>query len=84
LLPLVEFQVGKLIARRSPGQELAVCVSLLAVQAVLGGVVDAAFTGRMDPVMFVRSVFSWSTPAVLVYIALFAGAARVRRRRIAG
>jgi hypothetical protein len=39
LLTLIEFQVGKLIARRSPGQELAVCVALTATWSVLDGLI---------------------------------------------
>jgi hypothetical protein len=75
LLVLMEFLAGTWIARWSRGLEIAVCLAVVAGEAVFGGVIDMVFVGTLT---------SWSTAAFVAQIALFSGAVLERRRRIAG
>jgi hypothetical protein len=87
---IAQFQVGRVLARRSPGRELAPCMAttLLAVTVPLlvvmlsGG--RAAFpTGQLirDAVYGPSPVLSFLS-LIPPLIALLAGAARVRRQRL--
>ena len=70
---LVPFQQGRWLARRSPGQELAPCLALAIVTAVLTVMTAGYFrTGAWEAVLSVT----------LGPIPIFAGAVWVRRKRL--
>jgi hypothetical protein len=75
----IEFHVGKLIARRSPGQEIAVGLLAILIGEFLGGVIEMILSGRVDLRVFSHG----SSPAPLAYLVLLAGVVLERRRRIA-
>jgi hypothetical protein len=78
MIMLVQFQAGRVVARRSPGQELAPCV-VLTLLATAVDVVSAWFGG--GPLTTSRLVLDWGVYPVLSVIPLFAGAVLVRHRR---
>jgi len=78
-----EFQVGRLLARRSPGKELAPCVAMTILGALVALVLEVVWSGFG----FAHAIFStaWCQILFLPFqLPLFAGAVRMRNRRAAG
>lgn len=76
-LVLVQFQVGRVLAKRSPGHELAPCVALMLLTSAVGLVVSwlwGVTLGVQNPVFENAVGLLWFAP-------LAAGAIIVRRRR---
>jgi len=78
-----EFQVGRLLARRSPGKELAPCVAMTILGALVALVLEVVWSGFG----FAHAIFSTAWYQILFLpfqLPLFAGAVRMRNRRAAG
>ena len=90
LMLLAQFQVGRVLAKRSPGRELApsVATTLLAVALPFLIVVLSAGRARFPTGQLIRDVVYgpspvWSFVSQLpFFLVLLAGAARVRRQRL--
>lgn len=87
-LLLSQFQVGRVLAERSPGRELAPCVAttllgLAIAFPIIFGSSRAEFpTGqRITEVMYGSSPAISALSQIPLLLALLAGAARVRRQR---
>jgi hypothetical protein len=76
----IDFQTGRWLARRSPGQEIAVCCALMIFEQILTTLVDiAAHKGWSE---FLLGLTLWQIPALLYHAPLFVGAVLIRRRRL--
>ena len=73
---LVEFQVGRMLARRSPGREVAPCVATAILGTTIGAVLEIFSGGRMHFSMLDLTLYQ-----IPFLVPLFAGAVRVRRGR---
>jgi hypothetical protein len=90
LMLLAQFQIGRVLAKRSPGRELAPCVAttLLAVTiplliVVLSGGRATFPTGQLIREALYGPSIALSVPSQLLPLfVLLAGAARVRRQQL--
>jgi hypothetical protein len=72
-----QFSAGRVIARRAPGRELAPCIGVLLLEYALAFVLYLIWPSGMSETVLGIAM------GVLSDISLFAGAASVRRRRLA-
>jgi len=87
---LSQFQVGRVLAKRSPGRELAPCIAttLLAMAVPFLIVVLTGGRAQFPTGQLIRDVIYGPAPALALIsqipplLALLAGAARVRRQRL--
>jgi hypothetical protein len=76
LVVLVQFQVGRVLARKSPGRELAPCVAMTILGLALGPVLERVSGGRL-PMDY--SILNFTIYQIPFLVSLLAGAAMVRR-----
>jgi hypothetical protein len=77
---LAQFEVGRLLARRAPGQELASCVAMTLLTAAAGVTVDL-FMGT--PLISAQVALELTVYQMLSIVPLLAGAIVVRRQDVA-
>jgi hypothetical protein len=88
-LLLSQFQVGRVLAKRSPGRELAPCVATTLLGLAIAFPIALGLGGRAEfsTGQRITEVMHGSSPAISplsqipLLLALLAGAARVRRQR---
>jgi hypothetical protein len=74
----VDYRVGRWLARRLPGQEIAACLALIALEMVPTFVFGESWTDHLNVTGILIQI-----PLLITRLPLFAGAALVRRQRIA-
>jgi hypothetical protein len=74
MLWAVQFQIGRWLARRSPGYELAPCAAMTLLGAVVGLVFD-----RLTGTPVAEQTFNLTLYQIVSFVPLFAGAIVVRR-----
>jgi len=87
---ITKFQVGRVLAKQSPGRELAPCVATTLLGSTVAFLIVVLSGGRAQfPTgHMIRDVIYGPSPALFVVsqipllLALLAGAARVRRQRL--
>jgi len=79
---LIPFQIGRWLARRSPGRELAPCVGFMLFDLVTCGI-GLIWGGTQSSLLqFLFGLMTGLSLSVLLTIPLMAGAALVRRKRM--
>jgi hypothetical protein len=73
---LVQFQVGRVLARKSPGRELAPCVAMTILGTAIGPVLEIVSGGRVH-----FSILDLTVSQIPFLVPLLAGAVVVRRSR---
>jgi len=86
---LSQFQVGRMLAKRSPGTELAACMATTIFGYAVPIVIFLAMqelavlpAGQMSTVFQTGTFVEFVAYQILPFLALLAGAARVRRHRL--
>lgn len=84
LVVLVPFMVGRFLARRAPGQEMAACLATTILWAIACTAVEMELTrsagARID---FAQTLLGLTVYQIPTFVPLAAGAAWVRRRTLA-
>jgi hypothetical protein len=80
-----DFQVGRWIARRAPGKEIAACLAMIVVEGIVINLIGTAITflyygETIRIVEFLLGVSVCQLPVLVYHIPCFAGAVWVRRR----
>jgi len=79
---LIPFQVGRWLARRAPGRELAPCLGFMLFDLVTSGVGLAWGGTQSSPLQLASELMTSLSLFVLLTIPLMAGAVLVRRKRL--
>jgi hypothetical protein len=80
-----DFQVGRWVARRAPGKEVAACVVMRVVESAVLSLIGIAYeltrTGRIDVAEILLGLTVLQVPALVWHLPCFTGAVLVRRER---